>query len=500
MAEPLSFDQFMQQRVPAEPAAPAQPITPPEPPEQEYGMFRGQAVPINSVAPPGLMESLPMPPQQPAQPGGVLGFSQGQVIPIEERDMSDVLSNAKDVMQSSAQTAEKANVFQPSQMGALQPWLNQLDAEYKKHAQLEFPQTTDFYGDLGKIQEQHKKDAESIRNELMPQLQEARDKIANGKIEPGRYWHNQGVFGSLMAMLGAAMGSYAEAISGGKISNTALVIIDKAIERDIDAQKTDLERAVKLHQVVGQDIDRINAQQSHDFNMFINSEKAKYDMYQWKLNSVNGWLENQLKGPGSPVFKENIKQTMLGTQKLQKEVEYRQSEIDLNNMKARQVGQGKPLASTDSEKINDLNKALAGLKELKQEAKSSYIGPIERIPGVGTAIRLIEPSEQTAFRTKVGLIVNTYTRAMYGARASDRERAISAQLLPNMSDRSINVFISKTNAALESLERDKYQTIKTLKAAGKDIGRFDHPEVSVETKQMGGKTYKKAPGGWQEVE
>lgn len=60
------------------------------------------------------------------------------------------------------------------------------------------------------------------------------------KIEPNRAFKN--TWQSVGAAIAVAMGAFAQGLSGGKVPNTALQIINDAVRRDIEAQKTEFEK------------------------------------------------------------------------------------------------------------------------------------------------------------------------------------------------------------------------------------------------------------------
>lgn len=71
------------------------------------------------------------------------------------------------------------------------------------------------------------------------QLDQAREEWQNTKIDPDRYWDNQGP-GQLAAGLGIILGGLASGMKGGP--NVALQMIQRNIDRDINAQKEDINK------------------------------------------------------------------------------------------------------------------------------------------------------------------------------------------------------------------------------------------------------------------
>ena len=68
----------------------------------------------------------------------------------------------------------------------------------------------------------------------------ATEKLANWEINPQRAFPN--AFSKIAAVISVAMGAYAQGLSGGKIPNSALEIINNAINTDIAAQKMEYEK------------------------------------------------------------------------------------------------------------------------------------------------------------------------------------------------------------------------------------------------------------------
>lgn len=62
--------------------------------------------------------------------------------------------------------------------------------------------------------------------------------ILNGKVEPNRLWHNMGTGQKISAVIGMILGGIGAGMTHGP--NYAAQVIDKAIDRDMEAQKIDL--------------------------------------------------------------------------------------------------------------------------------------------------------------------------------------------------------------------------------------------------------------------
>ena len=64
--------------------------------------------------------------------------------------------------------------------------------------------------------------------------------VTDTKINPDAYYQNQNTFQKILSAIAIGLGGFVQGYSGGRIPNTALQIINSAIERDIEAQKANL--------------------------------------------------------------------------------------------------------------------------------------------------------------------------------------------------------------------------------------------------------------------
>jgi hypothetical protein len=71
-------------------------------------------------------------------------------------------------------------------------------------------------------------------------LNTATEKLKSWEINPQRAFPT--AFSKMAAVIGVSMGAYAQGLSGGKLPNTALQIVDAAIDRDIEAQKAEYQQ------------------------------------------------------------------------------------------------------------------------------------------------------------------------------------------------------------------------------------------------------------------
>ncbi|MHC5062200.1 MAG: hypothetical protein ACYTFK_14140 [Planctomycetota bacterium] len=92
------------------------------------------------------------------------------------------------------------------------------------------------------------KEQDRIQNRIATQeaaLEQGKAEFSNLAVNPNRWWQNQTTAGKLMAALSVALGGYSQGISGGRMQNVALSMINKAVDRDIALQQNAITRKGK---------------------------------------------------------------------------------------------------------------------------------------------------------------------------------------------------------------------------------------------------------------
>ena len=143
----------------------------------------------------------------------------------------------------------------------------------------------------GEIAEQYRTGEEARVTQAQEELNKAKsvlgiatEKLANWDINPQRAFPN--AFSKIAAVISVAMGAYAQGLSGGKLPNTALGIINNAIKTDIDAQKMEYQQLKGLvdekRNVYGMAMRLLgNAEQAEQV-----AYNAAYQTYQAEINKI----------------------------------------------------------------------------------------------------------------------------------------------------------------------------------------------------------------------
>lgn len=92
--------------------------------------------------------------------------------------------------------------------------------------------------------EDERRAIETERRGAMQQAQDryqrAIDRVANAQLDPNHWFRDQGAFGTISATIAVALGALGSALTGSS-TNAALDGINQAIDRDLDAQRSEID-------------------------------------------------------------------------------------------------------------------------------------------------------------------------------------------------------------------------------------------------------------------
>ena len=232
-------------------------------------------------------------------------------------------------------------------------------------------------------------------------LNTSMEKLANFEINPQRAFPN--AFSKIAAVISVAMGAYAQGLSGGKLPNTALKIIQGAIKTDIDAQKMEFHKLKGLvdekRNVYGMAMRLLgNEQQAEDlaYTVAYRAYKAETDRYtqQYGLD---------LKGLG-----------------ITEEAQWHE-----NSLKYKAIGGG---AKDDAERatLRSLRSQIGGFRELWDEK-----GPEDVIGATGVAQAFMQ-THGGKIEQKRGLIARQLLMYTDKGRISDKDFEIMLKFIPGV--------------------------------------------------------------------
>ena len=266
------------------------------------------------------------------------------------------------------------------------------------------------------LQERQQQALDVAENEMRMAEQELKD----GTIDPNRAYG--GVGGRVAAAFATALGAFAQGITGGKIPNTAMQIINSAIDRDIFAQKEEMRK----RKDVLMNKNNIYAQMMKRFGDERIAEQAAINMGYKAAQMKIGELATRFKGAQQQAAAQQLiaqaeNNYAAGNTKLAQLVQQRQARLSAG-------------AKGTSEAKNLFGQALAEVDNLRQKFKEMGKGEA----AWGYLMGMFGPEAQISFsgdtaaqygaaRYAVAQFVN---KAFSGARGSDRDLAAVMARIP----------------------------------------------------------------------
>lgn len=311
------------------------------------------------------------------------------------------------------------------------------------------------------MQENQRISTEQVRKEMAS----AENDLKNYTIDPGRAFSSTGR--QIAAAFAVALGSFAEGLSGGKLSNSAFAIVDNAIKRDIEAQKMEMNK----YSAVLKNKNNVFARMLQRFG----NERAAYVASMQLGLSAAGASIDELAAKFPPGSKQaelaaGFKARLAG--------QYAKGLTLLEQIQSKRLRSGKSTSETkglfenalrEVDNLRDKFKAMGA-----GEAAFSYLmgafGPEAQVTFSDDTA-----SEYSAARYAVAQFVN---KAFSGARGSDRDLAAVMARIPQ--------------ALIASMDREKglkliQQLEDSLKAAAGEKGYLEKGDIARYWDKHGGK-------------
>lgn len=269
-------------------------------------------------------------------------------------------------------------------------------------------------------------------NEQLGKLENELETFKTTTIDPNRYFKNRSTFDSIMSAIGIAFGGGVQGLRGG--SNPALEMLNREIDRDIAAQKAELEKrssVVSYRRGLVADMrdtfkDRDLADQA--------ARASYYQLAQTKLNQIAAQYK-------APQLQAQAKQLygQLEAQKLDALGKFRERTAALL-----QTQMGVPNADEMTRRIYTLPKEQQAKAFEEKAAYDNYVAStseidraFEEASKIGTVSANIPFSEKKAAFESNSVKINSAIRSMFrgqGAFTDQDEKSLIMPLLPSSTD------------------------------------------------------------------
>ena len=283
------------------------------------------------------------------------------------------------------------------------------------------------------------------------EMRMAEQELKDGTIDPNRAYG--GVGGRVAAAFATAIGAFAQGISGGKIPNTALQIINSAIDRDIFAQKEEMRKRKDV--LINKN--NIYAQMMKRFGDERMAEQAAINMgYNVAMMKI-GELATRHKGAAQQAAAQQLI--------AQAENKYAEGNARLAQLvQQRQARLGAAGRAKQGQTQKLFKNALAGAKKLLTMWNNLDAGysAISGILGmVGPKVQQIGSSKKDVqYTAQVQNVAQNINKAFSGARGSDRDLAAVLLQMPDQA-----VFLGGEKAGREKGRALIKQLIGNLETA-----------------------------------
>lgn len=291
---------------------------------------------------------------------------------------------------------------------------------------------------------QQEADAEAAKQSALAARQKEVDGAVSEftamKIEPNRMWQNMSTGNSLLAGLSMALGAIGAGASGRE--NTALSVMDKAIDRDIDAQKANMEKAgqnVNMRRTLYQDLrqkfadDAIARAAMKEITFAKLAEEAAVRGANAQSGIIKANAEALEKAAQAKVSEAKLERTKR-TEEVMKKQEVMKPAGGIDASKA-------PLDLFSSEEAKELALVTGGIKGaqslrtmLQDPQVMDEMGPIDNfINNAKTTWGFEVPDDVVKAAQQGNLVAKAYLMSMSGMGVTDKERENTLkEILPGL--------------------------------------------------------------------
>lgn len=175
-------------------------------------------------------------------------------------------------------------------------------------------------GRISRFAEERQKAAgeqQLIRDEIAAKEQavaQSKREFAQAEVNPDRWWQNRSTPNRLMASLAVALGGYAKGLSGGRMENVALRMVNKAIDTDIAQQRNAITKK-------GKEIQGNENTLAYFVTKLGNAQDAERATREVLNQETQMKLQLTAQQAQSPIIKANAAKTLIAMQRQQAELE-----------------------------------------------------------------------------------------------------------------------------------------------------------------------------------
>jgi hypothetical protein len=401
------------------------------------------------------------------------------------------LRNELDAARNSIQTLLNDDTFKSGMEGKLKDTQNIVNrqlgilssgiVEQNRLTQKAIDDTADFETKRQTLVNAQRTAAEGVQQ----QIDTITSEIMNYEIDPNRAFKS--TWQVVGAAIAAAAGAYAQGLSRNTVPNTALAIINKAIDRDIQAQKMELGRLQTAAGIKNNVFGRMLQLHGNELQALAETRAAAMSVVQLKLGTLRSTTASKVQAATINL--------------MQKKMEIQQGQY----AQQAKLNAAKAITTSIVNEMRTMTSGTAGKKSIAQRLGGivvkiqDAINLFDRVTTKGAllhkwgAAKLIptidaadwddryaeEAAVASAYTAAITLAIKEVVSIFEGSKPSDLDWKVMIQLLPegweskNYAKRSLEKFLQRIKIAATSGEEWKEDTLYNWALASGETGLID---------------------------
>tara|TARA_B100000929_G_scaffold252688_1_gene213228 strand:+ start:19794 stop:21047 length:1254 start_codon:yes stop_codon:yes gene_type:complete len=302
--------------------------------------------------------------------------------------------------------------------------LNSGVAEQRRLTQEAINDTANFESKRKTLVDAQRHAAEGVQR----QIDGITSEIMNYEIDANRAFKS--TWQVVGAAIAAAAGAYAQGLSQGRVPNTALAIINKAIDRDIQAQKMELGRLQTAAGIKNNVYGRMLQMHGDELQALAETRAAAMSVVQLRLGSLKATTASKVQAASINLLQKRA-EIQHANQTRQAKIQAQTSRVNSVVNEMRTLTSGTAGKKSITEKLTAIMPLID--KAIALYGKVGIVGGLADLTGFAkvTGIFADEGVEAQAYKQAVTLAIKQVVSIFEGSKPSDMDWKVMIQLLPS---------------------------------------------------------------------
>jgi hypothetical protein len=352
------------------------------------------------------------------------------------------------------------------------------------------------------ILDQSATEIKQAQDEIDSQIKEANEQKYEG------FWQSKSTGEQILGALSVALGAYAQGISGGKVPNTALSVVNKAMEDDFNQFKVNSNKKLQL---INQSRASLAAKQQATNKEILRQETYKIgqlSQIESKLLEISNRFKGQRSGEQAGILAAQVAQRKeAALNQLNQQIEANQ--IAKAQLAMKQVTEANKAKAVLDKEVRAAERKLGEEYRRNPETKKTRVAqtslnamkraPLSSAGDVTLLFNFMKAQDPNStvresefeLGKNTGGIIERVQNIIPGFTVGQLLTTEQRQQIIEAAQQSVNAQL-ETQQAVDKEFRD------IAERQGFDVTKI-FGEVAPETRTVNGITYRKVPGGWKKV-